>query len=76
MRESEDSHPRAGVGLVSQAVARLLGWGPVIAESIRLHDQIKLRPVEVNTEPIHSLTGPRRRQARPPNQPQESTFQF
>jgi hypothetical protein len=43
--------------LVAATVTRLLDWGSVIAPTVRLGDEPKLGPEEVDAEPSHPLLG-------------------
>jgi hypothetical protein len=62
VREAQAREPGGGVRLVAQAVARLLGGGAVVAQTVALDNQPQLRPVEVHLEAVHDLPGERQRQ--------------
>ncbi len=60
MREAQRGKARGAVALVAQPVARLLGGGAVVAQAVRLDDEPKLWPVEVDFEAAGEGFAPQR----------------
>jgi len=60
--EAQRRQTGSGVGLIAQAVPRLLGTGAVVAKAVGLHDEAEARPVEVDAIAVDHLAGQGRRQ--------------
>src|SRR5436190_3991878 len=70
------ARPAAAMGLVADAIARLLGRCSVIAKAIGLHDEAEFRPVEVDLEPAHARLRPRLGQPHSARNRQESPLEL
>jgi hypothetical protein len=64
------------MSLVPVAVSRLLRRGAVIAETVCLDHEPKLRPVEVHPKSAHPLPCPRWRQVGTPDEPEEAALEL
>jgi hypothetical protein len=64
------------MSLIAQAIARLLRWRTVISEAIGLDHKTKVRPVEVDFEPVETYAGDRSRQLGSDHKPQKAALEL
>ena len=63
--EAKRRETRGEMGLIAQAIPRLLARGAVVAQTIGLDDEPQIRPEEINPEAVEALLGERNRQTAP-----------
>jgi hypothetical protein len=76
VREPERGDAGRRVRLVAQTVPGLLRRRAVVAQAVGFHDQVELRPVEVDLEPVQSAPGLRPRKSGAPGQREKAALEL